>query len=420
MSRFHTLEEGISIAVDSIRANKIRSGLTILGVAIGVGVVVTMAALITGIRSSIIDGFESAGPDNFTVQRFDFTGIQFNSGGSRPPWWNKPRVEAEEAERLAELPGVEASLYNFAFSTTMIAEERRITGVQSQGYSTDWVQYAQGHFSAGRDFTPQELRQSRPVVVISTDLAETLYGDRDPIGRKVRVSAGRRGVNEAFRIIGVFEADDNIFSAAIKDFAIFPYTTAMKRLKASNWQAGIWIVPKEGALQADVIDNVVGAMRGMRGLRPQEEDNFAILRSDQLLDTFNQISSVFFLVMMALSSVGLLVGGIGVVGIMMISVTERTREIGIRKAVGATRQEILWQFLVEAAMLTLLGGAGGMALGAGLAELVASQTPLPASIPLWAVVTALAMAVLTGMLFGLVPAYRASRMNPVTALGHEL
>ena len=420
MSRLHTLEEGISIAVDSIRANKTRSGLTILGVAIGVGVVVTMAALITGIRSSIIDGFESAGPDNFTVQRFDFTGIQFNSGGSRPPWWNKPRVEAEEAERLAELPGVEASLYNFAFSTTMIAEERRITGVQSQAYSTDWVQYAQGHFSAGRDFTPQELRQSRPVVVISTDLAETLYGDRDPIGRKVRVSAGRRGVNEAFRIIGVFEADDNIFSAAIKDFAIFPYTTAMKRLKASNWQAGIWIVPKEGALQADVIDNVVGAMRGMRGLRPQEEDNFAILRSDQLLDTFNQITSVFFLVMMALSSVGLLVGGIGVVGIMMISVTERTREIGIRKAVGATRQEILWQFLVEAAMLTLLGGAAGMALGAGLAELVASQTPLPASIPLWAVATALAMAVLTGMLFGLVPAYRASRMNPVTALGHEL
>lgn len=406
--------------MDSIRANKIRSGLTILGVAIGVGVVVTMAALITGIRSSIIDGFESAGPDNFTVQRFDFTGIQFNSGGSRPPWWNKPRVEAEEAERLAELPGVEASLYNFAFSTTMIAEERRITGVQSQGYSTDWVQYAQGHFSAGRDFTPQELRQSRPVVVISTDLAETLYGDRDPIGRKVRVSAGRRGVNEAFRIIGVFEADDNIFSAAIKDFAIFPYTTAMKRLKASNWQAGIWIVPKEGALQADVIDNVVGAMRGMRGLRPQEEDNFAILRSDQLLDTFNQITSVFFLVMMALSSVGLLVGGIGVVGIMMISVTERTREIGIRKAVGATRQEILWQFLVEAAVLTLLGGAAGMALGAGLAELVASQTPIPASIPLWAVATALAMAVLTGMLFGLVPAYRASRMNPVTALGHEL
>lgn len=418
MNRFRTLGEGIYIAVDSIRANKIRSSLTILGVAIGVGVVVTMAALITGIRSSITEGFESAGPDNFTLVRFDFTGIQFSS--SRPPWWNKPRVEPEEAERLAGLPGVEASLYNFSFSTTMIAGERRVSGIQSQAYSAGWVLFAQGHFSAGRDYTPQEVRQSRPVVVISTDLAETLFGERDPIGRKVRVSAGRRGVNEAFRIIGVFKADENIFSAAIKDFAIFPHTTAMKRIKASNFQAGIWIVPEEGAIQVDVIDHVVGAMRSMRGLRPQEEDNFAILRSDQLLDMFNQFTAVFFLVMLALSSVGLLVGGIGVIGIMMISVTERTREIGIRKAVGATRQEILWQFLVEAAVLTLLGGATGMALGAGLAELVAARTPIPASIPLWSVATALAMAAVTGMLFGLIPAYRASRMDPVIALGHEL
>ncbi len=420
MSRLHTLDEGISIALDSIRANKVRSGLTILGVAIGVGVVVTMAALITGIRSSIVEGFESAGPDNFSVVRFDFTGIVFNSGGSRPPWWNKPRLEPEEAERLADLPGVEFALYNFGFSTTMIAGERRVSGINSAAYSAGWIQYAPGHFSAGRDFTPQEVRQSRPVVVITTHLSETLFGDRDPIGRKVRVSAGRRGVNEAFRIIGVFKADENIFSAVTKDFAYFPYTTAMKRVKASNWQAGIWIVPEEGAIQADVIDQVVGAMRGMRRLRPQEEDNFAILRSGQILDMFNQLTAVFFLVMIALSSVGLLVGGIGVVGIMMISVTERTREIGIRKAVGATRQEILWQFLVEAAVLTLLGGAAGMALGAALAEVVAAKTPLPTAIPLWAVATALAMAVVTGILFGLVPAYRASRMNPVTALGHEL
>jgi len=420
MSRIHTLDEGISIALDSIRANKIRSGLTILGVAIGVGVVVTMAALITGIRSSIMEGFESAGPDNFTVVRFDFTGIVFNSGGSRPPWWNKPRIEPEEAERLADLPGVEASLYNFGFSTTMIAGDRRVSSINSQAYSAGWIQYAQGHFSAGRDFTPQELRQSRPVVVITPDLAEKLFGDRDPIGRRIRVSAGRRGVNEAFRIIGVFQPDASIFSAALRDWAVFPYTTAIKRIKVSNWQAGIWIVPAEGARQADVIDQVVGAMRGMRGLRPQEGDDFAIIRSDQILDMFNQFTAVFFLVMMALSSVGLLVGGIGVVGIMMISGTERPREIGIRKAVGATRQEILWQFLVEAAVLTVLGASAGMALGAALAEVVAAKTPLPASIPLWAVATALAMAIVTGMLFGLVPAYRASRMNPVTALGHEL
>ena len=420
MTRLHTLEEGVTIALDSIRANMIRSGLTILGVAIGVGVVVTMAALITGIRSSIVEAFESAGPDNFSVVRFDFTGIQINSGGSRPPWWNKPRLEPEEAERLAKLPGVEASLYNFGFGSTMIVDDRRVSGIQSQAYSAGWVNFAAGHFSAGRDYTPAEVRQSRPVVVISSDLATELFGDRDPIGRKIRVSAGSRGVNEAFRVIGVFKADENIFSAVNKHFAVFPYTTAMKRVKASNWQAGIWIVPKEGARQADVVDRVVGVMRGMRGLRPQEEDNFAIVRSAQLLDMFNQLTGVFFLVMIALSSVGLMVGGIGVIGIMMISVTERTREIGIRKAVGATRQEILWQFLVEAAVLTLLGGASGMVLGATLAGAVAAKTPLPASIPLWAVATALGMAIVTGMLFGLVPAFRASRMNPVTALGHEV
>jgi putative ABC transport system permease protein len=167
------------------------------------------------------------------------------------------------------------------------------------------------------------------------------------------------------------------------------------------------------------IDQVIGSMRSMRGLRPRDDNNFAIVRSDQLLSTFNTFLGIFFLIMLALSSVGLLVGGIGVIGIMMISVTERTREIGVRKAVGATRQEILWQFLVEAAVLTVLGGAAGLALGAAMAEGVAAYTPIPASIPLWAIFTALAMALVTGILFGIAPAYRASRMDPITALGFE-
>jgi putative ABC transport system permease protein len=157
----------------------------------------------------------------------------------------------------------------------------------------------------------------------------------------------------------------------------------------------------------------------MRELGPGEENNFAIIRSDQLIDLFNRLTGVFFIVMLALSSVGLLVGGVGVIGIMLISVTERTREIGIRKAVGATRREILWQFLVEAGVLTLLGGASGMALGALAANGVAAVTPIPADIPIWSVFTALAMAVLTGMLFGLLPAVRAARLEPVEALRFE-
>ena len=166
-------------------------------------------------------------------------------------------------------------------------------------------------------------------------------------------------------------------------------------------------------------DEVIAALRGLRGLGPRDENNFALIASAQLLDLFDNLTRVIFLVMLALSSAGLLVGGVGVIGIMLISVTERTREIGVRKAVGATRREILWQFLVEASVLTALGAAMGMLAGWGLASAVAAWTPLPARIPVWAVGTALAMATLTGMLFGLLPAVRASRLDPVAALRYE-
>ena len=419
MNRIDTLGEGVGIALDSIRANKIRSGLTILGVAIGVGVVVMIAALITGIRTSVMEGFESAGPDNFGVMRFDFSAVRVSFGTRRPPWWDKPVIEPEEAERIARLPAIQDALYNFSFSTTMSVDARRVSSVQSTGYSSGWPAYQPGTFAAGRDFTPQEVAQSRPLVVVSLPLAEELFGGLDPLGRKIRVTAGNQAVSEAFTVVGVFEPEENIFSAAIEHWAVFPYKSAMKRLKASIFQANIWIVPRPTAPPGEAIDQVIGAMRSMRGLRPRDENNFAVMRSDQLLEIFNTFIGVFFLIMLALSSVGLLVGGIGVIGIMMISVTERTREIGIRKAVGATRQEIMWQFLVESAVLTLMGGIAGLAIGAGLAEAVAAYTPIPASIPLWAIFVAIAMAIVTGVLFGIAPAYRASRLDPISALRHE-
>ena len=419
MRNLNMLGEGVRIALDSINANKVRSGLTILGVAIGVGVVVMIAALITGIQTSVMDGFESAGPDNFGVVRFDFTAVRASFGNRRPPWWNKPVIEPEEAERLARLPAIQEALYNFAFASTMVVDARRVNSVQSTAYSSGWPAYQPGTFAAGRDFTPHEVAQSRPLVVISLPLAEELYGGLNPLGRKIRVSVGRRAVSEAFTVVGVFEPEENIFAAAVEHWAVFPFTSAMKRLKASNDQASVWVVPRESALQADAIDQVIGSMRSMRGLRPRDENNFAIMRSDQLVEMFNTFLGVFFLIMFALSSVGLLVGGIGVIGIMLISVTERTREIGIRKAVGATRQEILWQFLVESAVLTLLGGMAGLTLGGALAEGVAAYTPIPATIPIWAIFTALVMAIVTGVLFGIAPAYRASRLDPIAALRHE-
>lgn len=414
------LDEGIRIALSALRANKVRASLTILGVAIGVAVVVTMAALITGIRSSVLEAFESAGPENLVVTRFDMTNVRIVSDGSgRPPWWNKPRITPLEAERIGRLPSVKEAVVDFDLNLSISFEGRRVTGVQASGNSAGWTGYTLGDFSAGRNFIRTEVEQAKGVLVISGPLAEELFGSLDPIGKRVRVSSGRRGVNELFTVVGVFDVGENIFADVVRHFAVVPYTSALKRLKANDMFFQVLVVPEEGVSTAVVQDQIISLLRTLRGLGPKDENNFAILRSQQLVDLFNQLTGVFFIVMLALSSVGLMVGGVGVIGIMLISVTERTREIGVRKAVGATRREILWQFLVEAGVLTLLGGAAGMLVGALAAKGVESATPIPASIPLWSVAAALTMALLTGMLFGLLPALRASRLDPVDALRYE-
>jgi putative ABC transport system permease protein len=412
------LSEGLGIAWEAMLANKIRSILTVLGVAVGVSVVVLIAAVMTGLRTSVMDAFEAAGPNNFTVSRIDFTAVQV-SGDNRPPWWNRPELEATEADRISRLPSIEQALFTFNFQADMEFERQRVENVMSNGYSSGWPAYQPGDFIVGRDFTPAEVNQNRAVVVLSAGLAEELFGQRDPMGRRVRVLNPWRGTQEPFTVIGVFQADDNIFSAAFQNWAIFPWTAAERRLRQSAWQAQILVVPRDSVGIDRARDDVIAAMRGMRGLGPSEENNFAIMSSAQILDMFNQLTGVFFLVILLLASAGLLVGGVGVIGIMLISVTERTREIGIRKAVGATRREILWQFLVEAGVLTAFGAGVGMAIGGGLALGVATWTPVPAAIPIWAIGAALGMAAMTGMLFGLLPAYRASRLEPVAALRYE-
>jgi putative ABC transport system permease protein len=414
------LGEGFRVAVEAIRSNKVRSGLTILGVAVGVGVVVLMAAFITGLRTTIQESFQASGPTNFVINRFDFTAARRdNNGNGRPPWWNRPVIVPAEADRVDRLASVQEALYNVQFTITADFDGQHVTNIQSAGHASGWPNYTEGDFVAGRNFTPAEVRQSRALVVLSSALAEELFGYRDPIGRLVGIVQGNRTLREEFTVVGVFEPAPNIFTTVIKHWAVVPYTAAIKRLKASDRQAQILIVPMDSIPLLQVQDEVIGVMRSIRGLGPRTENNFALIETAQILSLFNRFTAMIFLVMLALTSAALMVGGVGVIGIMLISVTERTREIGVRKAVGATRREILWQFLVEATLLTVAGAAVGMAVGSGAAALVSSLTPLPARVPLWAVVTALAMATVTGMLFGLLPALRASRLEPVAALRHE-
>lgn len=419
-SGWQSLGEGLRIGWDAVRTNWLRSSLTILGVTVGVTVVVAVASMITGIRSSVMEAFESAGPNNFIVARFDFTAVRTEVGpGGRPPWWNKPQLRPLEAERIAHLPGIQAALYDFSFQADFAYQGHQVKGVRASAESSGWAAYQQGDFIAGRDFTPAEVREDRPLVVISDQLAQELFGQRDPLGRRIQVANTSSGAVAGFSVVGVFKLQPNIFTSAQKYFAIFPFTAARHRLRGADWQAMIYVVPKDSVSIDDAKDQVITALRTMRGLGPRQANNFSLMSSAQIIDLFNRLTGAFFLVMLALSSAGLLVGGVGVIGIMMISVTERTREIGIRKAVGATRREILWQFLVEATVLTAIGAAIGMLAGWALATVVSSLTPLPARIPLWSAGAALAMAALTGMLFGLLPAYRASRLEPVEALRHE-
>jgi putative ABC transport system permease protein len=418
------VREGIRIAFDSIDANRIRSGLTIMGVGIGVGVVVLIASIITGIRSSVQEGIEAAGPRNFFVTRFDPTEVQLINVG-RPSWWNRPPISADEARRASELPAVESAVLSVglqdlggAGGMTIEYGSVQVAGIMAQGESPDWPEYRPVTFVQGRNFVDAEVQGARAVVVISERLAQDLFGDEDPLGARVRARAGNRRWMP-LTVVGVVETGESLFENQTAHIAVLPFTTALRRMGASEQSGQMIVVPREEVAIEVAEDQVIGLLRSMRGLSPGEENNFSVMRSAQLLELFDRFTGVFFMVMLALSSVGLLVGGVGVVGIMMISVTERTREIGIRKSLGATPGEILWQFLVEASVLTLIGGAVGLAIGGGLARAVASLTPIPAEVPIWAVAASLLMAALTGIVFGLAPAARASRMDPVAALRYE-
>jgi putative ABC transport system permease protein len=406
--------EGSAIALDSIRANKVRATLTILGVAIGVTVVIAMASAITGINQSVTNILESAGPKTFFVQRYFSGGLDVSDGSDEmSPWRRMPWITVDEAELIRGLPSVrDVNIGEYANGPVSF-EGVELKSVAMAGMSPSWNQVNGGDILAGRNFTPMEYAAGARVVVINDKLAESLFPRRDAVGKRIKI------FGQPFEVIGLHAEAASLFSNADEPRLAIPHTTFTK--VADYWKGWleIAVLPSESATVQQAQDQVTAALRTRRGLRPGQPDNFAIVTQDRVLDTFNKITAAFFVVMIALSSVGLMVGGVGVVAIMMISVTERTREIGVRKALGATRREIMFQFLVEAATLTLVGCIVGMAVGALIAWGVRSFTPIPATIPLLSVVAAVVVSILTGVLFGLYPASKASRMDPVEALRYE-
>ena len=406
--------EGSAIALDSIRANKVRAALTILGVAIGVTVVIAMGSAITGINRSITSILEAAGPKTFFVQRYFSGGLEVSDGSDElSPWRRMPWLTVEEAQLIRSLPTVREINIGEYSQGPVNFEGVELKSVDMAGMTPTWNLVNGGDILSGRNFTNMEYAAGARVVIINDKLAESLFPRRDPIGKRIKL------FGEPFEVIGLHAEASSLFSNADEPRLAIPHTTFTK---VADYQKGwleIAVLPTDSTTVQEAQDQVVAALRTERGLRPGDPDNFAVVTQDRVLDTFNKITAAFFIAMIVLSSVGLMVGGVGVVAIMMISVTERTREIGVRKALGATRREIMFQFLVEAATLTLVGCVIGMALGALIAWAIRSFSPIPATVPLLSVVAAVAASILTGVLFGLYPANKASKMDPVEALRYE-
>lgn len=418
INRLLLVLEGVGMAFDAIRENKVRAALTIAGVAIGVFVVVAMGAVVNGIRASFQQDLESIGATTFFVQRRS-SGISGCDGtDEKCPDRRNPPISFEEWEIVRRVPGVQGVLGTLGGAASFAYRTSRLDGVGYDAVSPEWIEIEPADISPGRNFTRSEYQSGQPVALLNDTLRAQLFGDSDPIGKQAIING------EPFVVIGIYHPKAGFLKTLSgkgpdTPRAILPLFTAVRTLQVPKNGLQLTVRPFSSASQGVVMDDVLASIRSQRGLKPGMRNTFYLVEQDRLLDTFNQLFGAIFAVGLALSAVALLVGGVGVVAIMTISVTERTREIGVRKALGATAGTIRWQFLVEASTLTSIGAMIGLALGALLAWLIRSVSPIPATLPASIVVTALAASAVTGIAFGTFPAMRASQLDPVEALRYE-
>ncbi|MBM3906760.1 MAG: ABC transporter permease [Gemmatimonadetes bacterium] len=412
--RHTTFDENVQIAFDNLRANKLRSGLTMLGVVIGVATVMTMASIVRGVREQILHTLEVAGPTTFYVMKV-FSQQPLNPE-ALPKWVRiRPDLTEAEAQAIDRLPQIQYAAIWAQVMGRLDYQGQRTQVTSVYGADAGFSMVQGGQLLAGRWFTPAEERAGTPVAVILESHARRLFGRLDPLGKTLLIGG------KPVEVIGLYEPPANIFTPpGAETGAVVPYRFAIHAYNVDKTNMlFICVKPRPGISVADAQGAARVELRERRKLRPADGDTFDFITQDQILDTFNSITGVFFVVMIVLASVALLVGGIGVMAIMMVSVTDRTREIGVRKALGATRGDIQTQFLIEAATLTGMGGVVGIVLGLVAGSAVTRLLNIQASPPWGLTLIAVAVSVGIGLIFGVLPARRAARLDPIEALRYE-
>jgi putative ABC transport system permease protein len=419
--------EIVSMAVATLLEQKVRSGLTILGVVIGITSIVGITSLIRGLDESLRESISAMGSDTIFLTKF--SAVSMGSGQALTDLLRRPNLTPDDVEAMDDQAESLASV-NIVLGQGGNPTRERVYYQAEQtkqlnvfGSTANYAEVFNNEVVDGRFFTPGETRRRAAVVVLGHTPAQALFSNIDPIGKRVRVG------NARYTVIGVLgEAPSpGGFNMGQDDFVVMPHTAYQKQfgIKARRMFGGemravmIAAVPRDGVDRDVAIADIERVMRIRHRLRLDEENDFDLLTQDAILALWDQISGATFLSLVVVSSIALLVGGIGVMAIMTISVTERTREIGTRRAIGAKRKEILWQFLLEAGFLTAVGGVIGIVMGSGLGVAIHFATGFPISLPWWSFALGLGFSAGVGIVFGLFPAIKASNLDPIDALRYE-
>ena len=402
--------DSILIALQAIWANKLRSFMTVLGNIVAVTSIVTVVTLIQGMNGMVADAIISdIGADNFTVQRTPPVFSEDEAERNR----SNPLITLDEAAAIRKFSPLIVSVAAQAGRNSTVSYRREeINNANIQGVTSSYSDFSTFSVERGRMMSPVEVERGQHVTILGYSLADRLFGDIDPLEKTVKIA----GIG--FRVVGVSEQKGSFFGNSQDNFAVVPLD-AYQRLFGARQSLTLMVKPVSTDRMPDAMDDAMVALRVSRHLKPSAPNNFGVLTSDTILDLYRQVTSGIFAVLVGIVALSLVVGGIVIMNIMLMVVSERTREIGLRKALGAKRKDIMSQVLTESITLSTLGGVIGILLGSLAATLIAALTPLPARLEMWSVVLGVGITAAVGLFFGAYPASRAASLDPIEALRRE-